>query len=162
MSRITSISEHYQQIAAELLRFCVSRVKNRSDAEDIFQEAWLKIVRNFERFDGMNFRAWAFSILRNSVVDYLRKTRIGSADFEAIGVVDSKNEPALDLLHHSEESLRLNGCIEKLPSTQKSLFGMLAIGQSYSEISSKLEVPEGTIASRRNRMIKLLQDCLGV
>jgi len=63
---------HYDAIFS----YCVHRLFNRQVAEDITSEVFLKMVENFQAFDGneKQFRNWLYRIATNAVNDHFRKT----------------------------------------------------------------------------------------
>lgn len=61
---------------AELHGWLQKRLGNRSDAEDMLQDLFLKAICQQDRFCEMdNARAWLFEVARNAVIDRLRLTR---------------------------------------------------------------------------------------
>ncbi len=62
--------------ATTVYRFLYKRVGNAHDAEDITQDAFVKIWKNLHRYKpGQSFRAWMFAIARNAMIDRLRKRK---------------------------------------------------------------------------------------
>jgi RNA polymerase sigma-70 factor (ECF subfamily) len=68
---------HYDAI----FRYCAHRLFERTAAEDITSEVFLKMVENFQTFDGneKQFRNWLYRIATNAVNEHLRKTARRSA-----------------------------------------------------------------------------------
>ena len=61
---------------AELHGWLQKRLGNRSDADDMLQDLFLKCVRQQDRFCEIeNARAWLFEVARNALIDRLRLTR---------------------------------------------------------------------------------------
>ena len=51
-------------------------IKNQGDAEDIVQEAFVKIWKNLKKFDqSKKFKVWFYEIIKNTAIDYVRKYR---------------------------------------------------------------------------------------
>ncbi len=70
---IKTYIENHQKWLSDL---CYVLCKNKCDAEDIYQETWVKIIGNFDRFDGRKeFRPWAAKICVNCFKDMCRKRR---------------------------------------------------------------------------------------
>ncbi|MCA1808114.1 MAG: sigma-70 family RNA polymerase sigma factor [Lentisphaerae bacterium] len=69
---MSDLVERYRQ---RLFGFVFRMVNNRHEAEDVFQEVWLRIVKNIDRFDGRCFGAWLFRIARNLIIDRQRARR---------------------------------------------------------------------------------------
>ncbi len=68
---------HYDAI----FRYCAHRLFERTTAEDITSEVFLKMVENFHAFDGneKQFRNWLYRIATNAVNEHIRKTTRRSA-----------------------------------------------------------------------------------
>ena len=68
---------HYDAI----FRYCAHRLFERTTAEDITSEVFLKMVENFQTFDGneKQFRNWLYRIATNAINEHLRKTARRSA-----------------------------------------------------------------------------------
>jgi RNA polymerase sigma-70 factor, ECF subfamily len=69
-----------------LLRYLLFLTGNREQAEDLFQEAWMRVLTRGTQFNGKSrFETWLFTIARNLVIDQRRKRTMSSLDelFEA-------------------------------------------------------------------------------
>jgi len=68
---------HYDAI----FRYCAHRLFDRTTAEDLTSEVFLKMVENFQTFDGneKQFRNWLYRIATNAVNEHIRKTARRSA-----------------------------------------------------------------------------------
>jgi RNA polymerase sigma-70 factor (ECF subfamily) len=61
---------------AELKGWLLKRLPNRSDADDVLQDLFLKAIRQQDRFcEISNARAWLFEVARNTLIDRLRVSR---------------------------------------------------------------------------------------
>jgi RNA polymerase sigma-70 factor (ECF subfamily) len=113
---------------------------NRADAEDTVQEAFLKVYRAVQGFDGHSTLAtWIYRILLNCCYDVIRKRqRLAENPAPAEFSMDSK----LPLKIALERALSL------LNERQRIVFLMFEVeGLKHSEIAGILEVPEGTSRS---------------
>src|ERR1700732_1640057 len=74
-----------------LLRYLLYLTSNREQAEDLFQEVWMRVLVRGGQFDGKaRFDTWLFTVARNLVIDWRRKRTMSSLDemFEAAGDED--------------------------------------------------------------------------
>ena len=55
-----------------IITICLSFTKNYFDAEDLAQQTFLTAYKNYEKFDGENFKAWITKIAANKCKDFLR------------------------------------------------------------------------------------------
>ena len=71
-----------------LLRYLLYLTSNREQAEDLFQEVWMRVLLRGGQFNGKaRFDTWLFTVARNLVIDLRRKRTMSSLDemFEASG-----------------------------------------------------------------------------
>src|SRR5215467_16116022 len=75
---LDALIEQYQH---RLLRYLLHLTGNRTVAEDLFQEVWLRVLEKGHQYDGRNrFVTWLMSIGHNVAIDYLRKRSPASLD----------------------------------------------------------------------------------
>src|ERR1700728_3136369 len=84
-SRFTSVVMPHLDAAYNLAHWLTG---NRTDAEDVVQDASLRAFRAIHKFAGGNARAWVLCIVRNTACSWLRKTRptavVTVEDLEAV------------------------------------------------------------------------------
>ena len=132
-------------------------------ARDAVQEAWMAIVRSLGRLDDpARFRPWAYRIVSNKCVDWVRKQgRRRQMDRE---LVDEQRQVE-DLASAKAADKSADGLVEALRSLPPERQALLALyyqdGFSVGEIAAILEVPTGTVKSRlfhtRNRLKEALE-----
>ncbi len=146
---------------------------NRTDAEDVVQDACLRALRGISGFSGANGRAWTLAIVRNAAYDWLRKNRpaalVQVEDLEQVehlkardsaAIVQGPDDPEAALIARADE-LRLQAAIEGLPAVFRETLVLRDIqGLGYREIAEITGVPIGTVMSRlaraRDRLIETL------
>jgi len=82
------IDELIQRYQHRLLRYLLYLTSNREQAEDLFQEVWMRVMIRGAQFNGKaRFDTWLFTVARNLVIDLRRKRTMSSLDemFEASG-----------------------------------------------------------------------------
>lgn len=143
-----------------LLRYLTTIVGNRPDAEDAFQETWVRVIDRIASFDGgLPFGPWLFRIARNQAFDLLRRRRMrtwlgGSRDDDA-----SPPEPSACDRHPEELMARqlVGRLLQTMNATQRELLALrFAAELSYEEIAAVCRVPIGTIKSRLHRALDAL------
>ena len=148
---------------------------NRSDAEDLVQEATLLAFRAFDSFEpGTNFKAWFFRILTNCYYSKRRreKSRPVTTDLDdtpdlylyarsaETGFPTAGPDPAAQLFDKLGTE-RVVAAIERLPEEYRVVSTLYFMEDfSYQEISRVLECPVGTVRSRLHRGRKMLQKAL--
>nr|WP_243141119.1 sigma-70 family RNA polymerase sigma factor [Alkaliphilus pronyensis] len=136
---------------------------NLEDANDVTQEALIKIYRSINKFKGNSrFSTWLYSIVTNSCIDYIRKNRRGKViyldkDYETeegnyqLEIPDNNNSPEI-LLERKETQYIIHDAINQLTYEHKEVIILRDIeGFSYQEISEILKCSEGTVKSRISR-----------
>ena len=134
---------------------------NRTDAEDVVQDASLRAFRAIRSFTGGSDRAWLLTIVRNTAYSWLRKNRpaavITVEDLEAVelaqanpGDPDAETPEAAFIARADAEQLR--AAIAALPAPFRETLVLRDIeGLNYREIAEATEVPIGTVMSRLAR-----------
>jgi RNA polymerase sigma factor (sigma-70 family) len=136
---------------------------NRTDAEDVVQEACLRAFRGIRRYAGGNARAWVLTIVRNTALTWMAKSRPADLfvvdDLTAIERWQAASGNAQDCVTDPEaqaianaEAARLENAIAALPSPFRETLVLRDLqGLDYREIAQVTEVPIGTVMSRLAR-----------
>jgi RNA polymerase sigma factor (sigma-70 family) len=161
-------SARFEELATPLFdslyNFASWLVQNKSSAEDLVQETYLKALRSFDSFQpGTNFRAWIFRILKNTFLSS-RSTLSRHMTVE----IDAENDvPVLPATPGTPESLLIERCqenavrnaIERLPVAFREVLLLCDVEDaSYREISEILSIPIGTVMSRLARARKAVRE----
>jgi len=148
---------------------------NRDDASDIVQEACIAAYQNINSFKGMSrFFTWLCSIVINLSRNFLKqvKTQRNFEQFsmddpvaagpESIKIESIANEPSvLDRLEKKYIQQKVQDCINTLDIEFREVLVLRDIqGFSYNEISTMLEIAEGTVKSRIFRARDNMKNCL--
>ena len=146
--------------------------RNRKDAEDLVQEAYLRAYRFFDSYkSGTHIKAWLFRILRNTFINRYRATRARPDEVD-FSKVESTYESVIDQDYvreqqpESPEERVMAGVLDEqvaealgaVPEDYRTVVIMALVeGMSYKDIAAALEIPIGTVMSRLHRGRKLLQ-----
>jgi len=149
-----------------LYNFASWLVHNKSNAEDLVQETYLKALRSFASFQpGTNFRAWMFRILRNtflssrSTLDRRMTVEIDSED--EVPVLPATSTTPESLLIERSQQNAVRNAIEQLPVTFREVLLLCEVEDaSYQEIADILSIPIGTVMSRVARARKAVRESL--
>ena len=163
-------STPWQQLALKqldaLLCFAMALTNNKIDAEDLVQETFVQAIPRFNDLNpDSNLKAWLFTIMRNTWLKKLRRTRSGpdfvDLDTAIISACDiEKNDPQSSCIRLWErEEIRL--ALEQLPAQCREIVVLGDIeGFSYKEMAEILDCPVGTIMSRLSRARAKLKQAL--
>jgi len=151
----------YLDAAHNLARYLL---RDAHDAEDAVQDAFLRAIRHFDGFRGVDGRAWLLSIVRNTCFTRLRASSSSENvefDEERHSVEERAPGPDVDLARKAAtESLR-EGLDRLAVEFREALVLRELEGLSYKEIAQISGVPIGTVMSRLARGRKQLLLALG-
>lgn len=164
-TRLTA--ETFEELAMplfdQLYNFAHWLAQDRTEAEDLVQETYVKALKGFSSFQaGTNFRAWMYRILRNTFLT----SRTG---LKASVALDADDGPELSVgpetpetifIEHSQHQV-LQAAIEALPVHFREVLLLCEVEEmSYQEIAEALSIPIGTVMSRLARARKALRESL--
>ena len=160
----------YEQLVRKYqdrLMLTVGRVvRDRSDAEDVCQEAFLRAFVHLPTFTGRSaFFTWLCRIALNVAIgEHRRRTR---APFRELPAETARQEPIDrgdrpgDRLMRRESVSRLRQALAALPPDQRAVLVLRAVnGLNYHEISRRLDLNIGTVRSRLHRARQELRELL--
>lgn len=136
-------------------------LRQRQDAEDVAQEAFVKAHRAFRQLrDRDRFRSWLVRMTWRLALDH-RRGDLRRQARELAAPVSSHAPTSEDTLIAQERSARLWRAIDALPDKLRIVTVLSAMeGQGVAEVAALLGVPEGTVKSRLFDARKRLQELL--
>jgi RNA polymerase sigma-70 factor (ECF subfamily) len=165
--------ERYQDRA---FRLAVRVLRDEEAARDVVQDAFLKVYRSLDRFEGRSgFYTWLYRVVMNLCLDAKRRDRstqqVEWEETAAIqvdpGSADAANTAYRDRSspEGSLERAELRGivarAIEQLPDDARETLVLREIeGLSYAEIATCLDVPKGTVMSRLHHARRRVREIL--
>jgi RNA polymerase sigma-70 factor (ECF subfamily) len=161
----------YHKYKSSVFSFACYLTQNRGEAEDLFQETWLRVVKNLSRITNMRtFKSWILTIATNLHRDALRKKRIRRLFFwqktaasgmqQEIFAIMPENafSSRSNEMEHVDMGRAISKAMANLPERQRLVFVLKEIeGFKHSEISEVLKLPEGTVKTLMYRAIRRLQ-----
>jgi RNA polymerase sigma-70 factor, ECF subfamily len=159
--------ERHQQKA---YRIAFDFSRDREEAKDLSQEAFLKAFTHINRFDGRSgFYTWYYRILVNVCLDYRRRAKRTPAE-EFNETVEGRVEPSPLISNpvspdqHAiagQLSRRIGAALETLPAKQRMVFILKNHqGLSIREIAETMETAEGTVKVHLHRAVMSLRQSL--
>src|SRR3989339_457264 len=139
-----------------LFGFIVNMIQGRDEADEVFQEVWLRVIRNHEKYKHGNFCGWLVRIAHNVIIDRSRKKKPDvSLDEEkgeglSLGQVIPGNEPGpANRLAGRDLGVRITRAVNSLPPDQKEVFLMrVQADMSFKDISRAQKVSINTALAR--------------
>jgi RNA polymerase sigma factor (sigma-70 family) len=132
--------------------------RNDHDAEDVAQEACLRAMRFFDGFRGGSVRPWLLTIVRNTYLTWLQKSKVKEmAPLENDVESDASNPEELLIERVDGQSLRQ--ALDALPAEYREVIVLRELEElSYKEIAEIAGIPIGTVMSRLARARRRLQE----
>jgi RNA polymerase sigma-70 factor (ECF subfamily) len=147
---------------APLLRYVMSLVANRHDAEDVLQRASVVMWRRFATFEkGTDFIAWATTVAFYEVRNFQRVTGRSRLEFDA----DLLQTLAVERVQHvrkwNPRMEALEGCVEKLDAANRSLIeAFYTRGVDVGELAREQDRAPQTIYNKLNFIRRALAECV--
>jgi RNA polymerase sigma-70 factor, ECF subfamily len=149
-------AELYEHNFERVYSYVVSRVRDRSEAQDVTAEVFHQALANIEKFEwrGVPFAAWLYRIAANAIVDRAQR----AAREESI-TQDAQDETDLEEVEQRAQIFRI---VADLPEDQSKVVRMRFVeGHSVREIAKELGRSEGAVKQLQFRALQSLRDRLG-
>jgi len=160
---INALIERHQHRS---LRYLTYLTGNRDDAEDLFQELWLRVLRSGSSCNGSaSFEGWLAAIARNLIIDFHRRRRPTSLDALRSGedgdwsfdVADCSPSP-FDLVRSRESVEKFETAFDALLEEQQKVLKLRFCDElELNEIARLIQTPLSTVKSRLYRGIAALR-----
>ena len=150
------------ECSALAVRIAYSVLRNRPDAEDVAQEAFVRAFRRMATLrDRERFRAWLVRMTWRMALDWRRSQRRRDTREDTVARTTPQFGNASADFDESERARRLWGAIDQLPERFRLVVVLAAIqGHGTREVAALLSVPEGTVKSRMFEARRRLQEIL--
>jgi RNA polymerase sigma-70 factor (ECF subfamily) len=173
-----AVGQLYDAYVEPLFRFCVARVGNETDAEDLTEEIFLKVIRSIDGFewrplariasaDGTEqeerspFRAWLFRIARNHVISHYRRQNTRKSEGEVPEWIPDEALGPAELTERSVTIDELFRVVEALPAAQREVIQLrFGAGLSIAETAEALDKQQTNVKVLQHKGIKRLKELL--
>jgi len=148
------------EMAIPLKSFVAKRISNKQDAEEITQEALLKIYNGLKGLkDNSKLHAWIYRITRNEIIDYYRKNSKAVEIVELYdGIDDGSGE---DQNSNKEIAGCLSAMIENLPDKYRQAILLTELEHLINkELARQLGISLSGAKSRVQRARRMLKEML--
>jgi RNA polymerase sigma-70 factor (ECF subfamily) len=168
----TALERLFERNRGALLRFLTRLSRNRTVAEDVAQQTWLKVIDvanqgAFAAASGVAFRTWLCTLARNHFIDeYRRKfaaarsvplpADLGATLAETHRVAPDPAEP----LDERQRNARLHRALQRLPLEQRRVVALWADGVRIGAIAALTQAPRDTVLSRKKYALAKLRAML--
>ncbi|WP_395658983.1 ECF RNA polymerase sigma factor SigK [Nocardioides sp.] len=157
----------YDATAPRVLGLAVRVVRDRAQAEEVAQEAFLEIWRTAGRFDPQRGSplAWLLTITHRKAVD---RVRAAEAATRRDLTYQQRNQPVehdstAEAAQASLEARRVRGALAHLTEVQREAVSLAYLGgYTHTEVATMLDLPVGTAKTRIRDGLIRLRDAMGV
>lgn len=168
--------ELFNRYKVRLYAYLLSLCLNEAEAEDLFQETFIKAVDKLARYKPQNkFSAWLFFMARNIFLDR-RKNRKESFSRSTVSLdmpeggnledgfseefIPSADNPQNELLKKENERIILEAMERLSPEQRETVVLRHFARMSFKEIAQNLNLPIGTVLARFSRGLDKLKEYL--
>ena len=159
----SAFSALYEATSAKLFGICLRVLKDRAEAEEALQEAYVKVWNHASRFSvtANSPISWLAAIARNNAIDRLRARRPETVELdEEMGGADETPDPER-LVMSRETGARISACLDELEANRAdAVRGAYLDGYSYQELAEQFSVPLNTMRTWLRRSLMSLRKCL--
>ena len=145
-----------------LLRYVMSVVGNRDDAEDVLQRASVTMWRRFETFDpDSDFMAWATTVAFYEVRNFQRVSGRSRLKFDDDLMKTLAVERAQGLAQHYSRFDALQECVGELPVASRELIeAVYTRGEDVATVAQQIGRATQTLYNRLNAVRRALAECV--
>ena len=160
--------ELYNRYSGSMFGVALRYSRNKSEAEDVLQEAFIRIFKYIKSFEGRNqgsLSAWIKTIVINTTLSYNRNNKKHHYT-EDVDEVQVGENPVFDMSSDSDTDERKNKimkAMQQLPHGYRTVFNLYSLeGYTHKEIAEILDISENTSKSQLSKARKYLRNLLGV
>lgn len=156
-----------------VLGYCSRILADRSLAEDVSQDVWMKVIQSAQKYEARNqLRPWLLTISRNTCINVLRSRRTFiSLDTEEDSEIENESQrqlgssqdegSAIQSMIAKDESKLFKKYLDALPATQRTALSLLLIEElSYEEIARAMDLTLPAVKTHIHRGRKQLEQLL--
>lgn len=166
-----SLGELVEKYKRPLFGFILRFSEGREDADEVFQEVWVRAIKNMNRYRQKNLLSWLFRIAHNLMIDRIRRNKsVVSLDTSASEDGISLGEQlATTLLGPDSETggrdlgVRIEAAAAQLPPEQREVFWLrMQADLSFKEIAKIQKCSINTALARMQYAVSKLRKELAV
>lgn len=155
------MDQYIREYGKRLYGLCMTLCADKHEADDLYQDTWVKVIRSFDSFDPTrDFEPWLTRLCVNTYRDKLRRlSRSPFLNFTNNETKDAvfSTAPAPEREDYSD----LYAAIDQLPEKLRLAIILFYFeDMDISKTAETLGIPPGTVKSRLNKARKLLKEVL--
>ncbi|MEM8909483.1 MAG: RNA polymerase sigma-70 factor [Bacteroidota bacterium] len=143
----------YREQVKSVYRFSYYQTGNKAAAEDLLQEAFLKLWENCQKVNIGSVKAFLFKVVKNRYLNKIDRKKVAQKFVDQVRFKSDPEHPAY-LLEQKEFHQQLLNAIDQLPTTQKEVFLLNRIDQlKYREIAELLGISQKAVEKRMHKAL---------
>jgi RNA polymerase sigma-70 factor (ECF subfamily) len=156
----------YQRHKSALYRYLLRQTRNAETANDLFQEAWSKVIISRERYEPRaQFRTFLFRIAHNCFIDHCRRASVrnesnGAEDGWESMLAGSEQDRPDTRAEQAQWTAQYRAALAMLPAEQRDTFLLYESGLSLEEVGAVSGVGAETAKSRLRYAVTKLRASL--
>jgi RNA polymerase sigma-70 factor (ECF subfamily) len=153
----------YAKAGPKLYAICLRMMRSRDQADDVFQEAMVKVWERSWQFDpakgdGM---AWLATVTRHCALDRMRRTPKNHVTLDDSVTREIEIATAVEMPADLADASGLMRCLDGLREDHRNAVVLAYVnGLTHEELAERLGRPLGTIKSWVKRGLEQLKDCM--
>ncbi|WP_237144442.1 RNA polymerase sigma factor [Pontibacter pamirensis] len=149
----------YQLYSRRMMAVCVRYTRSRFEAEDIFHDAFVKVFKYLDSYNGGSFEGWMRRIFVNTAINHYHKNKKIEEQLDYSSIEEST--PSTEDIISQISGQELMVIINQLPEGYKLVFNLYVVeGYNHREIAETLNIAEGTSKSQLAKAKASLQKIL--
>jgi RNA polymerase sigma-70 factor (ECF subfamily) len=146
----------FHRLGPALYRHALAILRDRSAAEDVVQDAFVRVWRRRSRLTReQRLDGYLFTAVRNLALDQLRRGKVAAASQVLVAVAPTASEPP------ACDAEGIDAALGALPPEQREVVVLhVHVGLSFAEIAGRTGTPLGTVHSRYRYAMTRLRDAL--
>ena len=154
----------YNQVSREVWSIAYARWLNADVAQDIMQDAFLRLWRQWEQGQTIdNPRAWLVRVAHNLAEDHGKSAfrRNGTQTPQMMNGVTSRELPPADAVVRDEDQAKIRSCLAELPEGDREILTLrYALDYDTNRIAALLSVNSAAVHMRLSRARRKLGELL--
>ncbi len=158
-----AFADLYSATSAKLFGVCLRVLKDRALAEDVLQDAFVKIWNKADKYrvTGHSPMTWLITVARNQAIDRLRAAGPATSDIDDVAPISAPGPGPEGQVIAADEARRVIACLGELDSDRAAAVrGAYLDGQSYADLAERFNVPLNTMRTWLRRSLTNLKECM--
>jgi RNA polymerase sigma-70 factor (ECF subfamily) len=152
----------YDRFASRIFGLGLSLLRNKTDAEDLVQDTFLKVWRTGSAFNPVrgSLDTWMLLVARSIAIDLLRRRTLEARKLSSQAKASEASDEGGPEWHAEVRDLfqRASVAMARLPQRQRAVLELTYLGQrSTKEVAELMGIPRGTVKSRAHAGMAVLQ-----